>query len=308
MSGSSFAVLVPVGPGEEESARLDDTVDSLLAYEPTARLFVIDDNEQDRNFAARLPSDATVIRTPLWGRGVPPSRYDAIMLGTITALREVQRAPVDWMLSIDTDAIVAGKFAASIEAALSAHPRAGLLGSAHRLCTGEPRVTGQWRLDLLMSALPVQTVLSGGRRTFSTKHPAAAWRCAALLRAARRNGYEWGEHCLGGAYVVTRSLLDRLDLIDPTPWKGGRLPEDVVLGVLCRAAGLDIVDLVDRGEPFGVRHIGLPASPEWLLARGHVLLHSVKDEPGRREADTRAWFRQRRGTGATAERATRAEP
>ncbi len=126
--------------------------------------------------------------------------------------------------------------------------------------------------------------------------PGAARRAAGLLRAARAHGYVTGAHCLGGAYAVAPALLRHADLFDPEPWLGVGLGEDVVLGVLCHAAGLEPRGLVGPGEPFGLAHVGLPAPPDELIAAGHSIVHAVKHRDAATEEQLREVFRLARAT------------
>ena len=88
-----------------------------------------------------------------------------------------------------------------------------------------------------------------------------------------------GAHCLGGAYGVSAAFLRRAAL-DWRPWIRTRLGEDVVVGLLCSAAGLRMRSLTAPGEPFALAWRGLPASPGEIAAHGASIVHSVKcDEP-----------------------------
>jgi hypothetical protein len=124
------------------------------------------------------------------------------------------------------------------------------------------------------------------------------------IASARAHGYETGEHCLGGAYAVTTSAAQRLRAMgwlgDPLATYGTRLPDDVVLGLLARASGLELCSLVGPGEAFAVKFQGLIAEPEELISRGHAIVHSVKDHDGRSEAVLRSRFRQVRSATRTA--------
>ena len=65
------------------------------------------------------------------------------------------------------------------------------------------------------------------------------------------------------------------------------------MGAIARAAGYDLQGLVGPGEPFGLARDGLPAPAEELLADGHTILHSVKNDPRHGEAELREFFRSR---------------
>jgi hypothetical protein len=289
----TFAVLIPVGPGEAEVDRLQDTVASVRAHESRARLVLIDDSPQPRDLDRVVP-DADVVRTALWGDGGRPDAYSAMVAGSVDGLRAASRLEPRFVLKLDTDALVIAPFAEKIAAALDDDPTLGVVGSYDRMCNGGDRGRnfGKYRLPLLRSMLPLQPYLSDGR-------PRVAWRrdsrrIAALYRRARRSGYVTGAHCLGGSYAVSGRMLAHDGLLDWRPFAGTKLSEDVVVGLICHAAGLRMRSLVDAGEPFGLAHVGLPGSPGWLAGRGHSVIHSVKDADGRTEDEIRQWARELR--------------
>src|SRR5207237_939881 len=100
---------------------------------------------------------------------------------------------------------------------------------------------------------------------------------------AVRNGYVFGEHCLGGAYAVSRELLARMlerkYLDDPSLWLPIDCPEDVMVGIYTKAAGCQLKSHVAENEVFGVRHRGLDDLPQRLLERGYSVIHAVKNDP-----------------------------
>jgi len=140
------------------------------------------------------------------------------------------------------------------------------------------------------------TIARSTPRHSSTNKNAGAWNNPAdhfskLFTEQFAVSYVTGAHCLGGAYAVSRALLARADLFDPAPWLQTGLGEDVVVGLLCHAAGLELRGLVGRGEPFGLAHVGLPATPAELLAAGHSIVHAVKHPDAVAEEELRAAFR-----------------
>jgi hypothetical protein len=69
-----------------------------------------------------------------------------------------------------------------------------------------------------------------------------------------------------------------------------------MLGVQARALGLELRDL---HAVFGLRHVGLPDTPQRLADRGFALIHSVRNDPAHDESEVRAFFAARRAaTGA----------
>ena len=286
-----FAVLVPVGPGSAELARFRDLLDSVVAYEPAGsfRLIVVDDGPRPRDFG----TGATVIRTPLWREGRrPPDPLSAMVAGTVEGLRAA--AGAEFVVKLDTDALVIAPFADAVRRALDGH---GVVGSYDVMSNGHVRSWDWWPPLLERAARAVQVF----RPPKGSLVPRVARKRRADRRMARRvlaeavaRGYEPGAHCLGGAYAVSSALLERHDLLSWRPWVGADLGEDVVVGVLAGAAGVRMASAVGPGEPFGLQQVGLPDDPETLVARGHSIIHSVKASGHGSEDELRAWFRARR--------------
>jgi hypothetical protein len=197
-------------------------------------------------------------------------------VGTLCGLRATS-PDAAFVLKLDTDALVIGHFSGQLKAEFAADRRLGILGSYDRTCTGGLRDWSMW--------VPV---LRRTTRRLSLRSP---WKVSAarrLLHAALAHGeYELGAHCLGGAYAVGPALARRHDLLRWEPWIGSGLGEDVVMGVLCAAAGLRMRSMTAIGEPFGLAYTGLAGPPEWLRRRGHSIVHAVKDPDAGVEAEIR---------------------
>jgi hypothetical protein len=281
-----YTVVVPVGPADEELGRLQDLLASLATFAGPARpkLVLIDDAPEPRALE-RAWDGATVVRTALWD-GPPPPALDAMVAGTLEAMTQAQGA---FALKLDTDALVIAPFEAAIAAAFAADPTVGVLGAYDRSPDGGARDFSMWPRPLRRTAWPV--VLGPGPRIARRPQALRARARAVLIAARRARGYRLGAHCLGGAYAVAPRLLAHAADWDWRAWIHDGLSEDVVLGLHCAAHGLRMQGLVDRGEPFGVAWQGLPFAPEELVARGHSIVHSVKDGAHGREAELRARFR-----------------
>jgi hypothetical protein len=285
-----FTVLVPVGPSPRDRERLSEVLTSLMAFEdPTGvDVIVVDDAPKPRQFAlAEFGfANATVLRTDLWSRAVPDA-YSAMVAGTVEGLRATSASSA-FVLKLDTDALVVGPFSRRLTEVFKQHPEIGVAGSYDRTCTGGLRDWTGW--DSLIARAPrrLRAVRgASGRPTVWHKNRVDSATSRRVLRAARDHGYVTGAHCLGGAYAVSPRLVSRRDLLSWSPWVKTQLGEDVVMGILCFAAGLRPLSLVDRGEPFGLAHVGLPADPEWLLGNGHSIVHSLKTEDPVDEAELR---------------------
>jgi hypothetical protein len=309
-------VAIPVGPGPIELVRLEDVLASLDAHVPELDTIVlIDDGDEPRHLAelAGLDESRVVVLRPPRAPG-HAHRDDRMAAGTLTLLRWLADSDrVDYLVQLDTDALAIGDFRPSVEAAIERRPDVAMWG-AHRKNVegGEPRDFSVFRLPLLLAQLPVRvrTGVNGTSRRLALEQaivgrPALGRKFVrSAVAAARAHGYETGEHCLGGAYAITaaaaRKLRDQGWLDDPLATNGTRLADDVVLGLLVRAAGLELGSLVGPGEAFAIKFQGLLAEPEELIARGHAIVHSVKNHDGCCEADLRSRFRRARTPSSTA--------
>ena len=303
-------VVVPVGPSPVELVRLEDVLASVRAHVPDLEVLVLlDDSDEPRDLEALLQGDGpnlVVLRPPPLAR--PVHRDDRMSAGALTFLRWLaDHDRADYLVQLDTDALVIGDFRPSLEAAIERRPDVAVWG-AHRVNVegGEQRDFSMFALPLLQAQAPLRMRFGGSglpRRPAVQQAilgPAARGRryARALVRAARSNGYETGEHCLGGAYGITTAAARRMReqgwLDDPLATRHTHLPDDVLVGLLARAAGLGLGSLVAPGEAFALKFQGLLAGPEELIARGHAVVHSVKGHEGCTEADLRSRFRRAR--------------
>jgi hypothetical protein len=288
---TDFSVIVPVGPVPAEVARLEDTLDSLLAHEGSAsiRLILVDDSPVPRQLVEHWPG-VVVIRTALWERGTP----DPLSAHTAGTLEALKCAEGEFALKLDTDAVVIAPFANSIAAAFGTDDRLGVVGAFDKSPRGALRDWSVWPRVISRTTWPVRAARISGKAI-----PNLGWRSKAQRTAARRiisaaaanPEYSLGAHCLGGAYAVSANLFKRSHEWDWKPFVGGQLGEDITLGLHCGAYGMRMRGMVDEGEPFGVSWIGLPGDPESLVRRRYSIVHSVKDCEYGSEQQLRAWFR-----------------
>lgn len=303
---SRAAVGIPVGPAQEELARLRDLVDSLRCHAPDLpTLVLVDDGPADRNLRAAIDwsgPQIVVLRPRPPARGAAAN--DRHVAGTFSALAWLAGSGgADYLVKLDTDALVISDFRPSIESAMRAEPEVGLWG-AHRRneVGGGERNFAYWRRPIRKAVSPLRVRLAGSVPVLEQAVVGPKGRGRRLIRRLRRdalaNGYEIGEHCLGGSYAVTAEAARRMRargyLEDPLGTYGTRLGEDVVLGMLVRACGLRLGSLIAPGEAFALRHRGLLADPEVLLERGHAVVHSVKGHDGISEEELRGRFRRLR--------------
>ena len=284
-----FVVVIPVGPSAAESERTLDLLDALRSHEPRARrVLLVDDAPQPREW----PHDVSVIANPRFGRGI--GTLGGTCAATLAALKWAHdRHPGWWVLRLDTDALVIGPVADRVEEAFARHPRAGILGSCHTTCNGEPRDIDLWD----------QMVRKHTRSWWLWRRPPrrgrfvmkAVPRVRDTVLAAMAAGYRPGEHCIAAGCAIRGELVTALErggkLERPERWLRTFFGDDIMLGAMARAAGYELHDL---HEVFGLKHVGLADEPERLLERGFGVIHSVKNDPDRPEDEIRAFFRARR--------------
>jgi hypothetical protein len=116
-----------------------------------------------------------------------------------------------------------------------------------------------------------------------------------VIQRAAANGRDTGEYCQGGAYVVSRRLLDAMAesgaFADPLVWRDLEICEDFRMGLHCGAAGLSIRDVSQSGPRFAIDPKCLAMSREELSRSPYSVIHSIR---GSMEAEVRAFFRERR--------------
>jgi hypothetical protein len=285
-----FSVFVLVGPGENELERVSDTLDSVRAHAPAGevRLTLVDDSPRPRRLERFWPG-ASIIRTELRDQHVP----DPVSARTAGMIDALKRAEGEFALKLDTDAVAIAPFADSIRSILSRDPSIGIVGAYDLAAAGGRRDWSMWPALIRRTRWPIRVVRAGGllpQITIPTRSGRKTTR--EVIRAAMANpSYNLGAHCLGGAYAVSPRLFARSELLDWRPWVRTQVDEDILLGLLCGAAGLRMQGAVGEGEPFAVSWKGLPAEPSKLLARGHSIVHSVKHGTHGTESELREWFR-----------------
>jgi len=299
-----FAILVAVGPDPKELERVADLIQSVRAFENgPCRFVMVDDGETDRRLDLQFdfPNNWIALAARHPRREFPEAaaranRGKGICAAILQGLAVVARNASDarFTLKVDTDALVIGPFVEKLSKLIENEPSVGMIGAYDKTPSGTPR-------DISKNAATVREMHQGNSvlrrvRNLASNDPQAT--ISRHISAAIKNGYRYGEHCLGGAYAVSQILVSRMKrdryLDSPALWLPIDCPEDVMVGIYTKAVGCGYKSFVSNGEVFGVRHRGLDDSPERLLERGYSVIHAVKNDAKFTEEQIRTFFRDKR--------------
>jgi hypothetical protein len=300
----SCASVVLVGPKEIEIDRLVDLAHSLAAHKTGPGWFVmVDDSPIPRHLDRLVTLPSNIIPVALHHQRphpILPFRHGGGLCSCVLLAMQWVRANTDarMLLKLDTDSLIIGPFEERLYRILDANPVLGMAGAHTLTPNGDKRL---WEFH----AATIKRLL---KPPFDWRRPLSRFRgnvtdptaehVSRMIRNALANGYDPGEHCLGGGYVLSSTLLDRMAeagyLNDPYLWIDVDLAEDVMVAAHVRAVGMTLDNHVGQGEVFGVRYQGLPELPAQLLERGYGVIHSVKNDPRVDEPTIREFFRKHR--------------
>jgi len=300
-----FAVVLAVGPGQQELDRTADLLESLWTYEAHTSwtIFVTKEDRQLTNHFY-CPSTCKVVSlvNPFQNSGFKGGHRGGLCTATLTALRWIhENTSISFAVKLDTDALVIAPFAEKIHNAFASFPNAGILGSYDKTCNGDKRDFSYWAPYFKKLSSPISVF----RATKSSKrlhlHIGLLGRPAIRrkhIQAALRNGYEFGEHCQGGAYAISKEMISNMAvkgyLEDPLLWLNTPITEDTMMGMYAKGTGMQLQGLVEQDQPFGIRLRGLADTPENLLSRGYSLIHSIKNDKRFSENEIRRFYREYR--------------
>jgi hypothetical protein len=308
-----FAVLIPVGPHVDEQNRVCDLLDSVLRYQPNvAGVVLVDDGGNRTAIDDAVPPWCKVFRVtnPRCGRGNPIAGGLCVgMLSGLARCLEVFSTSIDFILKVDTDALVIAPFAKKLVGMFESRPDVGMTGAYLKTPNGDDRDFSPWTelaTDLAHRWIPARRRWMRAGRWGPFAASGGSMRRRAIFREAFARGYVAGHHCLGGAYAITQSTVQAIAdagyLRDPMLWLDTSIGEDVLISCLTQAVGKRLVDCCGDQEVFGIRHRGLADAPDSLVDRGFSIIHSVKTDPRFPEKLLREYFRQRRRLARAQER------
>ena len=284
-----IAVVLPVGP-TCELAYVIDTIESIRHYIRSAHVIIVldDSGEALCEGLLRMFDNVDVISTQ-GNMGKAAGLYINLSRGFAYAH---EHYAFNVLLRLDTDALVIGpdpeKDAIQY---FHQYPDVGILGSYRVDCNGDVR-DFSWPRQKLTQKLRISWELVRRPKTWKSW-----WFLLQVARRSIKHGYEPGEHCLGGAYFVSKECVQRLvqqNLIARNEFFWSELQEDQIFGMLTYFVGLKHGDFATGRFPMGLRWKGLPGSPASLLANEKKVTHSTRFFGDENESAIRTFFKAQR--------------
>lgn len=199
----------------------------------------------------------------------------------------------DVLLGMDVDALVIGPNPETdARDFFHHHPEFGIIGSYRVDCNGASR-DFTWPREQLRKESSLISLVS------QPNHLRGVMFLRNILQKSQENGYEPGEHCMGGAFFASRECVAKLhqhNLLSRKEIQWSGLGADHIFGFLMYSVGLKHGDFSTGTLPMGVRWRGLPCAPEELLVRGKKVTHSTRSYGTANEAEIRRFFREQRQT------------
>jgi hypothetical protein len=280
-----IVIVMPVGPGTDARFVMD-TIESYIHYSSHSYKFILTDDSQTGVGPAvkeAFPgADVLCTTKPMGG-------WAGLYVNLALAYRyAIEHYEFRLLLKLDTDALVIGEgFEQDAFNFFATHDNMGIAGQYPVDYNGNPWDRG-W---------PRDRVLNGATSWKAIKRPIANITLRKLYLKAASNGYTAGESVFGGAYFMSRSLLDAFYnqglLPHLTLWRLN-LGEDHLFALLAKATGFRLGNMCSGNLPFGCAWKGLPAAPEELLLRQKKIIHSTRYWNNMDEEQVRDFFRTKR--------------
>ncbi len=257
-----FAAYIPVGPDQGEITRTVDLIDSLCAYEPMVSwIVIVDDSHTYRNLEQyiKVPSSCKLHILPHPRKGDNANILGGLCAANLVAFSHIERRTnSEFVLKLDTDALVIAPFAQKVKSKFELEPRAGIVGLLGDSCNRAvcSHSCDKLVVEMLHRARDIarysdanisdvkskigilQNKTDGQARRFIELCEQIS-----MISAADFNG----EHCQGGAYAVSSKLINRLFkrglLEDPLFWLDVPFGEDRMMAGQSPYKGVSFITL-----------------------------------------------------------------
>lgn len=286
-----LVVVIPVGPmgPKYQLDHVLDTIESVIYYTTPDRKIIIQDNSREQNIGAQLAAvypELLVIRTPQ-NYGLSGGLYKAESLAYLFAHSAYE---YQVLMRMDTDALMIGHGLADDAARVFAqNPNIGQLGT-YMVGTNGEISEFSWPRQQLQRETSFRGWIESRHRYALLKR---------LVLDAQANGYQLGEHIIGGVAILNPLFIEKLvdrGLLLREELRRSLLQEDHIFSLLVKAVGMDLGEFGGPGpeHPVANKWQGLPNSPERLVEMGKKVVHSTRFWQDMKEPEIRAFFRARR--------------
>jgi hypothetical protein len=277
-----LCVVLPVGPNNNGT----DAIKSIQTYATNSKvIIVVDDSNKPttKKSILKVEKNVVIIKAAPF-IGLQGNLWIKLAQGYKFAIENYN---FDVLLRMDTDALLIGYYPEKDAINyFKKNPDSGIIGSYRIDCNN------QKRSRMLAAALLIKETSVTG-----IINPELRKALKILLRLARPNGYLYGESCMGGAvfqnYKFTHDMYKKGWLVNNV-FKDSKLEEDHIFGLMAFALGYKLSDFVTGSYPMGLRHRGLPDSPENLVKRQKKIIHSTKFWQDEEESSIISFFAKKR--------------
>ncbi len=251
---------------------------------PAATIFVLDDATSDGTYD-ELKRYAERRSEVHLSRNSVPNGFIGLSRSVLRVLHEASGTPFDLIIKFDPDALLI--HAAYVERiwALFQEQGPGMAGSYRISADGKHRDFSPHRRDVLLDIPPIGVTRRGGWNALRVGWPAYI----RYLPAALRNGYQLGEHCLGGMYALHGATVQALRTsgfldLHRQPLNARLVAEDALVALGVKSVGHALIDANNpKTTPFTwVQYRPpFPLSAAEILQHGIAAVHPLKGEQGR---------------------------
>lgn len=281
-------VLIPIGPGSNE-AYCRDTIDSIRHYCVADRaIVIIDDTGGDlvERIAADYGDEISICKTermPGDHRILFKGQY---VVNCALGLRFCyERFDFDLLLRLDTDALMCGH---GIEDAAQAEfdddPRLGHLGSIKIRC--DHHLNNYWRIARrIRFEMLTPVALLKHKNGFHLRN---------VVRLGRKGGYIMGDHAIAPGSFFNQECIRRMyetGWLHDKIWRYTGLNDDHLFSIMVYAVGLIIGNFAVGSLPLAVWWRGIEWTPEKILRKGKMVVHSTRSCGSMTEDEVRGVFR-----------------
>jgi hypothetical protein len=293
------AIVMPLGPNDD----VTDTLASIQTYTTKSRMIIVVDDTGKPETAKTLQAcgkDVHVVKA-----GDYPGGWGGLWVKLSQGFKyALKHATFGTLLRIDADALVIGPSAEEQACQyFTEHPDTGLIGSYKVNCNGDVR-------DFSPPARGLKSALG----VKGLRRPAVRRTLREAVAAAQKHGYEFGEHCLGGAYFLSHACVQALQKngwLDRPELAASNMGEDQLCALFTKACGYNLGDFATGSYPLGVQWKGLPQSPQSLLDNSKTIIHSVRFWKDMDEQTIRTFYaglRNKKGAGNSQKIAKKRQP